>query len=76
MSLIHLTCKPLCYAFLMVVSDGRSGDGDSRNEHKLKTQKRGEKKKEETRERERERERQERAEERRRDETREEQKTT
>ena len=37
----------------MVVSDGRSGDGDSRNEHKLKTQKRGgEIKKEEKRERE------------------------
>ena len=54
----------------MVVSDGRSGDGDSRNEHKLKTQKR----EKQLKQKRRERERQERAEERRRDETREEQK--
>ncbi len=59
MSLIHLTCKPLCYAFLMVVSDGRSGDGDSRNEHKLKTQKREKNTKKEKRERERERDKRE-----------------
>ena len=56
----------------MVVSDGRSGDGDSRNEHELKTQRREEGLR--RRREERERERQERAEERRRDETREEQK--
>jgi uncharacterized membrane protein len=44
----------------MVVSDGRSGDGDSRNEHTLKTQKRENKlKKEEKRERERERDKRE-----------------
>ena len=53
----------------MVVSDGRSGDGDSRNEHKLKTQKREKhiKKRREERERERDKREQRRGDETRRE---------
>ena len=67
--MIHLACKPLCYAFLMVVGDGSSGDGDSRNEHELKTQRREEGLRRRREERERET-RESRGEETRRDERR------
>ncbi len=51
----------------MVVSDGRSGDGDSRNEHKLKTQKREKKNKKRREERERDKREQRRGDETRRE---------
>ncbi len=51
----------------MVVSDGRSGDGDSRNEHKLKTQKRENKIKKRREDRERDKREQRRGDETRRE---------